>query len=93
MAQAQHSLRHQALTRFWMYTGMVGYQGEKMSKSLGNLVSARDVLQYHISDALRLYLHSHHYRTPWEYIDGGPAESRRAGQPAQGSPDSRQSGR
>ena len=52
---------------------MVGYQGEKMSKSLGNLVLARDVLHYHTPDALRLYLHSHHYRTAWEYIDGGPA--------------------
>jgi L-cysteine:1D-myo-inositol 2-amino-2-deoxy-alpha-D-glucopyranoside ligase len=73
IAQAQHFSGTVPFTRFWMHIGMVEYQGEKMSKSLGNLVLARDVLQYHSPDALRLYLHSHHYRTPWEYVDGGPA--------------------
>jgi cysteinyl-tRNA synthetase len=73
IAQAQHFSGTQPFTRFWMHIGMVEYQGEKMSKSLGNLVLARDVLHYHTPDALRLYLHSHHYREPWEYIDGGAA--------------------
>jgi cysteinyl-tRNA synthetase len=40
-----------------------------MSKSLGNLVLVRDVLDNYSSDALRLYLFSHHYRGSWEYRD------------------------
>jgi cysteinyl-tRNA synthetase len=40
-----------------------------MSKSLGNLVIADKVLENYSADAFRLYLFSHHYRTPWEYVD------------------------
>ena len=53
--------------RTWMHTAMVRYQGEKMSKSLGNLIMVRDLLKTYSPDALRLYLASHHYRTPWSY--------------------------
>lgn len=48
---------------------MVKYQGEKMSKSLGNLVLVSDVLKDSSADAFRLYLLSNHYRTEWEYED------------------------
>jgi L-cysteine:1D-myo-inositol 2-amino-2-deoxy-alpha-D-glucopyranoside ligase len=50
-----------------MHTAMVGYQGEKMSKSLGNLVMVDDLMKSFSSDALRLYLGSHHYRQAWSY--------------------------
>lgn len=73
IAQAQHYSGKQPFTRFWMHIGMVGYHGDKMSKSLGNLVLARDVLRHHSADALRLYLHSNPYREAWEYQDTGPA--------------------
>jgi cysteinyl-tRNA synthetase len=53
--------------RYWMHTAMVGYQGEKMSKSLGNLVMVSDLLHTCSPDALRLYLSSHHYREAWSY--------------------------
>jgi len=53
--------------RYWMHVGMVRYDGEKMSKSLGNLVLVRNVLREYTADALRLYLLSHHYREPWTY--------------------------
>lgn len=56
-----------------MHTAMVRYQGEKMSKSLGNMVFVRDALRQYDPDAVRLYLLDHHYRTPWEYEDDGPA--------------------
>ncbi len=74
IAQAQHFSGKEPFTRFWMHIGMVRYQGEKMSKSLGNLVMARNVLKHHTADALRLYLLSNHYRTEWDYRDTGPAE-------------------
>jgi cysteinyl-tRNA synthetase len=50
-----------------MHTAMVGYQGEKMSKSLGNLVMVSDLMERFSSDVLRLYLGSHHYREAWSY--------------------------
>ena len=55
--------------RLWAHVGMLGYQGEKMSKSLGNMVFARDLLATYPADAVRLALYSHHYRESWEYED------------------------
>ena len=69
IAQSENATGEKPFARFWMHAGMVEYQGEKMSKSLGNLVLARDLLGEYSSDAIRLYLFSHHYRAPWEFID------------------------
>jgi len=74
IAQSEGFTHEEPFARVWMHVAMVRYQGEKMSKSLGNLVLARTVLRYHSPDALRLYLHSHHYRDSFEYEDSGPAE-------------------
>ncbi len=60
--------------RTWMHTAMVYYQGEKMSKSLGNLIMARDLLKTYSPDAIRLYLANHHYRTPWSYDENELAD-------------------
>ncbi|MBN1993813.1 MAG: cysteine--tRNA ligase [Anaerolineae bacterium] len=54
-------------TRFWLHTAMVHHDGEKMSKSLGNLVMVRDLLRTWSSDALRLYMGNHHYREIWSH--------------------------
>jgi len=53
--------------RTWMHTAMVRHEGEKMSKSLGNLVMVRDLLGEVSANALRLYLGQHHYRQPWSF--------------------------
>jgi cysteinyl-tRNA synthetase len=53
--------------RYWMHTAMVRYQGEKMSKSLGNLVLVRDLRESYHPNIIRLCLLSHHYRTAWEF--------------------------
>lgn len=66
----------QPFTRFWLHTAMVHHDGEKMSKSLGNLVMARDLLQDWPPDAIRLYLGSHHYRQVWTH---DPVELAQAG--------------
>ena len=50
---------------------MVRMDGEKMSKSLGNMVFVRDLLKSYSADAIRLYLLGHHYRQVWEW---SPAE-------------------
>lgn len=69
IAQSENATGQKPFVRTWMHVAMVDYQGEKMSKSLGNLVLARKVLQEYSSDAFRLYLHSNHYRDRWEYVD------------------------
>jgi L-cysteine:1D-myo-inositol 2-amino-2-deoxy-alpha-D-glucopyranoside ligase len=69
IAQSENAFDVEPFARYWVHVGTVDYQGEKMSKSLGNLVFVRDVLADYHPDALRLYLFSHHYREPWEYID------------------------
>ncbi|HEX2909687.1 MAG TPA: cysteine--tRNA ligase [Chloroflexia bacterium] len=58
------------LVRHWMHIAMLYLGGEKMSKSLGNLVLIRDALKEHSADAIRLYLlGAAHYRTPLHYED------------------------
>ena len=58
------------LARHWMHSGMVAYQGTKMSKSLGNLVFVSDLVASHSPQAVRLALMGHHYRDDWEWFDG-----------------------
>jgi L-cysteine:1D-myo-inositol 2-amino-2-deoxy-alpha-D-glucopyranoside ligase len=69
IAQSENAFGVEPLARVWMHVGMVGYNGEKMSKSLGNLVLVSDALKDYSADALRLYLFSHHYRAPWVFED------------------------
>jgi cysteinyl-tRNA synthetase len=67
IAQSELFTGIKPFARFWMHTGMVRLRGEKMSKSLGNLVLARDLLEAHTAGALRLYLLSFHYRAGWDF--------------------------
>ena len=67
IAQAECATGHKPFVRFWLHTAMVRHEGEKMSKSLGNLVMVRDLLETWSPDALRLYLGMHHYREPWSH--------------------------
>jgi L-cysteine:1D-myo-inositol 2-amino-2-deoxy-alpha-D-glucopyranoside ligase len=53
--------------RHWVHVAMVGYHGEKMSKSLGNLVFIRDLLNEVPAAVIRLLLSAHHHRAAWEY--------------------------
>ena len=69
IAQSELATGERPFARVWMHAAMVAYQGQKMSKSLGNLVRVSDVLETYRPDTLRLYLLSHHYREPWEYQD------------------------
>ncbi|GMR11054.1 MAG: cysteine--tRNA ligase [Anaerolineae bacterium] len=57
------------LSRVWMHIAMVEHEGEKMSKSLGNLVLIRELLESWSPNAIRLYLAHHHYREPWNHSE------------------------
>ncbi len=69
IAQAENATGEQPYVRYWMHAAMVDYHGDKMSKSLGNLVYVRDLLEEYSGDAVRLSLLAHHYREPWEFFD------------------------
>jgi len=59
--------------RFWLHTGMAGLDGQKMSKSQGNLVGVGELLEGHPGGAVRRYLLSHHYRNDWSFDPRGLA--------------------
>jgi L-cysteine:1D-myo-inositol 2-amino-2-deoxy-alpha-D-glucopyranoside ligase len=67
IAQAESATGKEPFVRIWMHAAMVRKDGEKMSKSLGNLVWARELLESYAPDAVRLYLAAHHYRTSFEW--------------------------
>jgi L-cysteine:1D-myo-inositol 2-amino-2-deoxy-alpha-D-glucopyranoside ligase len=66
----------QLFARVYAHSGMVGYQGAKMSKSLGNLVFVSRLRAAGVDPmAIRLALIAHHYRTDWEWTDAVLAEA------------------
>ena len=50
--------------RFWLHNGLLRLGDDKMSKSLGNIITVEDALSRYSADALRLFFLSSHYRTP-----------------------------
>ncbi len=66
IAQSEHFTGIAPFVRIWMHTGMVYQEGEKMSKSLGNLTLVRNLLKDYSANAIRITLLNHHYRYPWE---------------------------
>ncbi len=57
------------LARFWMHNGFVNIDNEKMSKSLGNFFTIRDVLQKFDAETVRFFIVRAHYRSPLNYSD------------------------
>lgn len=62
---------------YWMHNGFVNIDNEKMSKSLNNFFTIREVLKVFHPETLRLFLLSTHYRSPINYSDSNLAESRK----------------
>jgi cysteinyl-tRNA synthetase len=63
--------------RYWIHNGFVNINNEKMSKSLGNFFTIRDVLREVHPEALRLFVISKHYRSPVDFSDETVAEAER----------------
>jgi L-cysteine:1D-myo-inositol 2-amino-2-deoxy-alpha-D-glucopyranoside ligase len=76
-AQSESLTGKKPFARAWMHTGMVRYEGHKMSKSLGNLVKVSQALQRAPAAAVRLYLVSHRYGRDWDFDWDGLARSAR----------------
>lgn len=67
IAQSEAYSDKKPFVHLWMHTGVVGYEGVKMSKSLGNLVLVNDLVKIYSPLSIRWYLLSHHYRADWEF--------------------------
>jgi cysteinyl-tRNA synthetase len=59
----------QALARYWMHNGFINVDNEKMSKSLGNFFTIRDVLKRYDAETIRFFVVRSHYRSPLNYSD------------------------
>jgi cysteinyl-tRNA synthetase len=68
----------QPFARYWVHNGMVNMGREKMSKSLGNTLTIRDLVRRHDPAVLRLFLLGTHYRSPLEWSEERVADSARA---------------
>jgi len=63
------SLTRKPFARYWVHNGMLQLSGEKMSKSLGNLVTVEEFLRAHEADALRMMVLNSSYRSPLTYSE------------------------
>ncbi len=66
-----------AFVRYWMHNGFVNVNREKMSKSLGNFFTIREILGRYDAEAIRLFLLSTHYRNPIDFSDQSLDEATR----------------
>ncbi|MDE2007569.1 MAG: cysteine--tRNA ligase, partial [Rhodospirillales bacterium] len=76
-AQSLCAFPHSHFARLWMHNGMLLVNGEKMSKSLGNFRTVRDVLAIAPGEAARLLLLKTHYRAALDFTEAGLTEARR----------------
>nr|WP_245346747.1 cysteine--tRNA ligase [Arthrobacter stackebrandtii] len=73
MAQSQAA--GHGFANFWMHNGMVTYEGEKMSKSIGNTINPREMLELARPLVVRYYLGQAHYRSVLDYRPGSLTEA------------------
>ncbi len=76
---AQSTCAHDGpYVNYWMHSGMVMVDREKMSKSLGNFFTVRDVLQHYDAETVRYFLMSGHYRSQLNYGEDNLNQARAA---------------
>jgi cysteinyl-tRNA synthetase len=70
IAQSQGAHGTESFAHHWMHNGFLNFEGEKMSRSLGNVFSCEQIAKKVGTESLRFYFVSHHYRSPinFEYI-------------------------
>ena len=76
MAQSRCAHGGLPLARYWVHNGFVDMGAEKMSKSLGNIVTPEELLKKHRGETLRLALLSAHYRQPLPWTEALIAQSK-----------------
>ncbi|MCS7206883.1 MAG: cysteine--tRNA ligase [Dehalococcoidia bacterium] len=78
IAQSEAYTGKEPFVRWWVHNGLLRLGLDKMSKSLGNLVTIKEALARFSPDALRMFFLSSHYRSPLTWSEEGVASSERA---------------
>lgn len=71
IAQSEAFTGSMPFVRYWLHNGLLQLGGEKMSKSVGNLITVQEALARWSPDAVRLFVLSSHYRSPLTYSEEG----------------------
>jgi cysteinyl-tRNA synthetase len=69
IAQAEAYSGVKPFVKYWMHNGTVNMSGDKMSKSLGNFYTTRELLEKYSADQLKYFILTKHYRSPIEYSE------------------------
>jgi cysteinyl-tRNA synthetase len=67
IAQSEGALGNDMFARYWLHNGFVTINKEKMSKSLGNFFTVREILEQYAPEVVRYFLTSAHYRSPLDF--------------------------
>ncbi len=78
IAQSTCAHGHGTFAKYWMHNGYLMVEGEKMSKSLGNFFTVKDLLEKAPGEAIRLCLMSTHYHQPLNWTDDGLRQAKQA---------------
>jgi len=77
IAQSEGAHQH-TFVNYWMHNGFIRVDNEKMSKSLGNFFTIRDVLKQYDAEVVRFFILRAHYRSPLNYSDAHLDDARQA---------------
>jgi len=69
IAQSESFTGKKPFAKYWLHNGLLQLGKEKMSKSLGNLVTIKEALTKYSADAIRIFILSSHYRSPLTYSE------------------------
>ena len=78
IAQSESYSGTQPFVRYWLHNGWLTFGEEKMSKSLGNIITIREGLEKYGADGLRLFVLTSHYRSPLSYSEEALESGKRA---------------
>jgi len=76
IAQSRSAFHTPLMARFWVHNGFLQLEGEKMAKSVGNVVTIRELLEEHAGGTMRLAMLLTHYRQPLNWTRERLAEAR-----------------
>jgi cysteinyl-tRNA synthetase len=78
IAQMEATSGKKPLVRYWMHTGFLNVKGEKMSKSLGNFTTIREMLEKYDAESFRFFVLLAHYRSPIDFSEEALLQAQRS---------------
>ncbi len=85
IAQSESLTGKKPFVKYWLHNGLVQLGEDKMSKSLGNLVTIKQALEKYSPDAIRIFILNSHYRSPLKYSEEGLEAAEKAAERLRGT--------